>query len=163
MTASQGQAITCLQTTAGHSMNGPSFSRSPTVPRRAGKQKAEPVPAAHLLRAPAFRQPPRPPRISLAPMSTQAEPLSSCPQWSTSGGCRTSYKHPYDRKEPGPAPFSRWSFLCACRNFLQPLTFAAPSSQQASSTQPPASQEDSWSLFWRILGIHFPVILHSLG
>lgn len=48
VTASQGQAITCLQTTAGHAMNGPSFSCSPTVPRRAGRQKAEPVPTAHL-------------------------------------------------------------------------------------------------------------------
>ena len=27
--------------------------------------------------------PPRPPRISLVPMSTQAEPLPSCPPWST--------------------------------------------------------------------------------
>lgn len=27
--------------------------------------------------------PPRPPRISLIPMSTQAEPLPSCPLWST--------------------------------------------------------------------------------
>lgn len=74
----------------GHAMNGPSFSCRPTVPRRFGRQKAEPVSIAHLLGAPALWRsgpgsllPPRPLRISLVPMSTQAEPLPSCPPWST--------------------------------------------------------------------------------